>query len=252
MIYADLRGKISVAEDVFTSNVFGLLFLLPGRDLLDFLTFSHTSRRERLFLRVVSEPKLKIDFWPYLTCPRVCIPDAILTVESRTSAPLRLIIEAKIGAAQTGDQLADYWRAGNIRYPNRFELIYLTDHRSTPKRELEESETRAGAGAKIYWLNWYSLFQWVQQQLSDGLSRPYSEKQILGLLKNYLSDKGYQTFLTWRPWASLMPTSYRRKYMCSADQLGVVRGSYVHRYFDQRLGKIPPPPYVLQHSENPS
>src|ERR1035441_8471157 len=122
MIYADLRGKTK-PEDVFTSNVFGLLSLLPSRDLMDFLALAYTSRLERLFVRLDPGLKLKIDFWRYLARPRVCIPDVILTVENQTSSPLRLIIEAKVGAAQTGDQLADYWKAGNILYPKRFELI---------------------------------------------------------------------------------------------------------------------------------
>ena len=34
MIYADLHGKSSVTEDRFSSNVLGLLLLLPARDLL--------------------------------------------------------------------------------------------------------------------------------------------------------------------------------------------------------------------------
>jgi hypothetical protein len=75
MIYADLQGKNGVAEDVFTSNIFSLLSLLPSRDILDFLAVAHTCRMERLFLRADPQPKLTIDFWPYLSRPRVCIPD---------------------------------------------------------------------------------------------------------------------------------------------------------------------------------
>jgi hypothetical protein len=86
MIYADLGGKRSVAEDLFTSNVFGLLFLLPARNLLDFLALARTCRTERIFLRVDPSPKLTINFWPYLNRPRVCIPDDASPVDTVPSS----------------------------------------------------------------------------------------------------------------------------------------------------------------------
>src|SRR5262249_23123902 len=156
-----------------------------------------------------------------------CIPDVVVTIEDPSSKTLRLIIENKIGAGQTGDQLADYWQAGNLHYCGQFRLIYLTDHRYLPKGELEESERHAGANAQIYWLNWHLLFLWIQRQRSGGLLRPYSEQQILLTLHSYLAEKGYQTFDLWRTWAGILSASYYRKYVCSCEPFPG-GGQYVH------------------------
>jgi hypothetical protein len=126
----------------------------------------------------------------------------------------------------------------------------LTDHRSIPKGELEESEHRAGPGAQIYWLNWYGLFLWVDRKLSDGSSRPYSEQRILLTLKSYLSAKGYETFLTWRPSARLVRGPYCRKYTLTFRQPRRVQEAFMHTYFDRRIGKMSPLLYVSRYPDS--
>jgi hypothetical protein len=246
MIFADLRGKASIAEDCFTSNVLGLLSLLPASDLLDFFTIAQTRDKRRTGVPIGPSSKVKIDFWPFLARPRVCIPDAIVTVEDSAAAPFRLIVESKIGAGQTGDQLADYWRAGHILYRDRFALLYLTDHRSMPKVELAESERRAGPNAKIYWLNWYALFLWVRGQLLSASTRPFSEQQILRMLDIYLAEKGYRTFLEWEILTTgIIGSPYRRRYLHS-QLVGMAFDGYVHDYFAFRLDVVSNAPYVSQ------
>jgi hypothetical protein len=98
-----------------------------------------------------------------------------------------------------------------MQYPGRFELIYLTHDRSTPKDELKNSEQNAGPNSKIYWLNWHSLFLLVQRWLGPGSSRPYSEKKILLALKSYLIERNYQTFVPWQTLAIGTLTPYTNK-----------------------------------------
>jgi hypothetical protein len=251
MIYAELHGKAAETENGFTSNVLGLLSFLPASDMLQFLRLAHT--REEKFIKIPTGPEtdIEVEFWPYLNQPRVCIPDAIVTSANSTGDILKLILEVKAGAPQTGEfQLSDYWKARSMHYPGQFELIYLTHYRSTPKDELRNSEQSAGPNSQIYWLNWHSLFLLVQRWLSSGISRPFSEKRILVALKCYLIERGYQTFVPWQPLASGFRVSYTRKYLWSAGEPVPRLSQYMHRFFCQIIPKAPPFPYSLKRMEN--
>jgi hypothetical protein len=237
MIYADIHGKNHVPEDVLTSNCLGLLHMLPDCDMLDFLSEAR-SYRDQDFVPIPTQPtaEVTLDFWPHVSRPRGCIPDAILRIPIEATQTYTVIIEAKHTAEQSGDQLSDYWKAGNAISPGRFTVIYLTGHASLPKAELQKSETDADPSAKIYWIGWRDLFKWTQRKLSCSAARPYSEIQILQMLSRYLTEKEYRTFLGWDRLAAVSGKyPYRRKYGLSGWASSVPPRSkpcwrYIHRY----------------------
>ena len=248
MIYADLFGKQSVSEDVFTSNCLGLLSLLPDRKLLDFISMARTCRRQQLPLPLNEQSKVTIDFWPYLPGPWGCIPDAILTVDGHQLPTFKVIVEVKTGSPQTGDQLARYWRAGNVLYDTNFALIYVTHHRSIPIEELQSSEINAGP---IYWLSWHDLFLWTHRQISAESSRQdTTEGRILRMLQSYLEAKGYRTFLGWAPSiATVTALPYRRTYSLTVRPPAQSVTGYARSYMAVGIGLTPCLPYVSKSKE---
>ena len=248
MIYADLLGKQSVPEDVFTSNCLGLLSLLPDRDLLHFISMARTCRSEQLPLPVSEQSKVTIDFWPYL---RGCIPDAILTVDAHQLPTFKVIVEIKIGSQQTVDQLARYWRAGNVLYNGNFALIYITHHPSIPIEELQSSEADAGPTSKIYWLSWYELFLWTHRLISAESSRlGTTEGKILRMLRFYLGGKGYRTFLGWTPPISTCAAlPYSRTYSLSVRPTAQRVTGYARSYMAVGIGLTSCIPYISQSKE---
>jgi hypothetical protein len=247
MVYAELQGKTS-PEDLFTSSVFELFYLLPSRDLLGFLTKARTARGEMLEIPTGDETTIKITFWQYLAHPRVCVPDVILTVENPSSDPFFVIVENKTGSRQTGEQLCDYWQAGNIRYRDKFALVYLTHHRNMPKAELEKSEQDANdAAAQIFWLNWYALFSWVREQLSNVSSRPDCERKILQTLELYLRSP-YKAFEHCELPRTNIPIPYQLAYMHLSELVEFKFQIYARGYFSPSIDVMPSPPYASQRS----
>jgi hypothetical protein len=226
MIHADLQRHIHRAEDRFTSNCLGLLHLLPDSDFIDF--FRHATKLDRTYIDLSRYERVsKLEFWPWL--PPKWIPDIIVEFHNKNSPEsLILIIEVKHGAAKSGrtgaadtdktsensesaqsdrpssDQLAGYWLAGREYFPCRPQaVIYLTHHRSLPKKDIKESLCKAGADAGIFWLSWFELYRWASDQLNMVKARPTSEARILKTLHAYLTANEYRSFLGW----SLLPTS---------------------------------------------
>ena len=249
MIYSDIQGKTSSAEDRFTSIVLDLLSLLPASELLDFLLRARAPAGQSIPVVFSPQSQVNIAFWPYLSCPRVCISDALVTIHDPAMGAFRIVIECKIGADQSGNQLADYWKAANIHYNGRFALIYMTHVRTMPKKEIEKSQWQADRSAHIYWLNWYSLFTWVQNRLSDSTVRPYSEQQILFALSNYLAEKDYQTFRSLLPLSHNLSIIYRRIYCRKVPKAKATSRSYARTYCNNISSKLLPLPYTRKLRE---
>lgn len=233
MIYADLNGKGHVPEDLLTSNCLGLLDLLPHHCLIDFIERAESSSGTQLRIGTRAKSRIVVDFWPYL--PGGGIPDAMLTIDRGGSESFKIILEAKHGASQTGDQLSSYLRAAYHRFRDRFALVYLTHHRSIPKAECERSENIAAVPARIYWLSWHTLFSWAHDELLAYPYRPYSERKILELLIYYLTEKGYLKFVGFGRFPKgFVPTDYRRLYKDLANSRTVCQpgwsGQYGYRY----------------------
>lgn len=227
MIHADLHSKNHIPEDVLTSNCLGLLGLLADSDRLDFFKAARNARQELLNLPDMPTSEAKLEFWPYLQGGG--IPDAILTVTVPEALAFKVIIEVKNGAPQSGDQLANYWKAASRLFPNRFAVVYLTGHRVFPKPEVDESDGRAGPGAQIYWVGWVDLFVWARKQLMTSGARTPCELRILRMLDMYLSEKGYRVFVGWNPVAPIpMAEPYGRWY--AAPTLPRVAAAYRRRY----------------------
>jgi hypothetical protein len=194
MIHADLQHHAHILEDRFTSNCLGLLRLLPDSDFIDF--FSYAVKRDRTCIDLSRYRQVsKLEFWRWLLS--VGIPDVIGELQhSDRSAPLTLIIEAKLGAPKSGttgtadtaetsenpgssqgdppfgDQLAKYWQAACKHFP-RPAVIYLTHHRSLPETDFKKSLCEAGADAGIFWLSWLlSIAGQTINSTSLGHARP--------------------------------------------------------------------------------
>lgn len=217
MVFADLKGKTHVPEDVLTSNCIGLLSLLNDGYLIDFFSMAITLNGNKLDLSSYDEI-VKLDFWPWL--PGGGEPDVICILKSRdTKEQIAFIIEVKHGAGKSGyaedvdhatqdtdsyssnDQLAKYWLAARKIYKENLVVIYLTHHQHLPKQDIEESlqeiervEKLTNSGI-IYWLSWYHFYQFVTSVPNTGCTAV--ETKILERLKLYLEQKGYLRFQKW-------------------------------------------------------
>ncbi len=157
MIFADIKGKTHVAEDVLTSNCMGLLSILSSNHLISFLSKSVNLEGKKLDLSSFSEIE-KLEFWPYLS--QAGEPDILCILKScSTKQRVILIIECKHGAGKSGygtigdeirDQLGKYYVGATKIYPDeRVFVIYLTHHRSFPKEEIKESISITGNSTSI-------------------------------------------------------------------------------------------------------
>jgi len=209
MIFADIRGKTGVPEDVLTSNCIELLSLLPDSRLIDFFSMSVNLNGKNIELFEYDEVE-KIEFWTWLQ--NAGEPDILCILKNGTNNKrIVMIIEVKHGSgkssyAQTeveplqesdisSDQLAKYWQAAKSKYDNVV-LIYLTHHHHFPKKDVEESIEETGNLALIYWVSWFHFYQFVIKKY-DPKSRSV-ESKIFGKLKMYLEEKGYTRFQEWK------------------------------------------------------
>lgn len=208
MIYAELKGK-TFPEDILTSNVFGLLKLLPERILVDLLSHAINPKGNNLEAIKPFDTVEKLEFWPSTNWG---IPDLLLILCNKQDNKTAVVIEVKDGASKTGtayidekgdlknkeeDQLARYWHylcEEFLRFENRF-LVYLTGDRTIPFEDIESSIKATDNEAKIYWLSWYEIGTTIKDLIKDDL--PFIEKRILELISIYLDHKGFICFEGW-------------------------------------------------------
>jgi hypothetical protein len=211
VIPAFLHGKLSFkqenAEDILTSNVFGLLqYVDPQTGLLPFLARAKTVRQEcplEALISVCSADAVQVDyeFWPRWPS---CEPDLLLDIRSDARRYL-VAIEAKYLSGKSSvafgvddqaddidegndrielakvskDQLAKQWSilVGKAREACAIPvLVYLTAHFGCPKDEIEESilECRKSApdspNPTICWLSWRELPRLFRGQSDQRLA----------------------------------------------------------------------------------
>ena len=183
MIEALLKGKLSREqenmEDILTSNVFGLLRLLPPADgLLPFLRDAKLLDNSQPLELLADDAEVDYDFWPRFDeadC-HPCEPDVVLRITNPGRTPHLVWVEAKYLSGKSSeespdddrpyDQLAREW--DNLVHAARREhaeplLIYLTTDISLPEHEIEASQRAyqrfRGADALFAcaWLSWRDL-----------------------------------------------------------------------------------------------
>jgi len=213
MIYADIKGKAGVPEDVFTSNCIELLTLLPDKILIEFIAMSINLKGESIDLSEIEKID-KIEFWPWINSTSE--PDILCVLKDEMGSKLiTLVIEVKHGAGKSGyahnDQLAKYWKSSSIIYKNVV-ILYLTHHRDFPKQDIEDSLKETDNKAILYWINWYYLYQYVVTLIENRVYQS-TESRILEKLKLYLEEKGYKRFQGLNiPIACTNNTPYWRNY----------------------------------------
>jgi hypothetical protein len=201
MIQALLHGKLSLkqenAEDILTSNVFGLLrYVRPEVGILPFLARSESVLGERplgaLIDRHASEScNAHYDFWPRWDG---CEPDILLDIK-RDSVRYLVAVEAKYRSSKSSfaleedeladdsetdgpearqlpnDQLAKEWshlaKEAIVKEATPV-LVYLTAHIGCPKSEIEES-LKYCTGAALCWLSWRELPRLFRGQNDEHL-----------------------------------------------------------------------------------
>lgn len=211
MIYADLKCKTNVPEDVFTSNCIGSLSYLPDHYLIEFLSTAINTEGNSVNLSKYNRIE-KIKYWPWLN--EGGQPD-LLCVLSNTEASdrIHIVIEVKHGSGKSSyaetndscsdiaqghrdyisnDQLAKYWKSANKVYGDAI-LIYLTHHRCMPIQDLLDSIKETDGHARIYWSSWFNLYHWITEKLKMN-SIGLTDSRILNTLKNYLTAKRYVRF----------------------------------------------------------
>lgn len=264
MIHSDLKGKNYVPEDVLTSNCLGLLSLLPDSNFISFLGGAVALEGQRIDLSPYERVR-KIEFWPWLL--EGGVPDVMVELQNKNgSACLVIVIEVKHGAGKSGnadlpevidgtsdgvdnpgrveidrftrDQLAKYWLAANKSFPHHV-LIYLTHHRWLPKDDIAISLCEAGNNARFYWLSWFHLYYWINNQIKNTENTPITEKRILEALRDYLSAKGYTCFLGWStlPQSNNSWLSYSHTYLFTTA--GCVTSNNIRTYVNNYLIEVP-------------
>jgi hypothetical protein len=221
MIFAELRGKLGVdysraherAEDVITSNVFGLLrYLSPEDGLLPILRRARRVHIETDSTLLYSDLNwldntpcagIDVEFWP--TWSGNGQPDIFLALRDKAGHTSALVVvEAKLHSPKSGqadeqeeltdensadpDQLVRYWRGlqslpGSPEIPRW--LIYLTKHGAPPVEELTESLRRAPT-MQLAWLSWRDI--WAVAELASAAYLPAAD------LAQLLAYKGLKNF----------------------------------------------------------
>ena len=204
MIYAEIKGKIPEVrdkEDLLTSNVIGLLSLLPDFIFVRILNQSIDSDGKSLNLE--ESQNVKLHFWKKFDYGE---PD--IFIEGKTFVG---IIEAKFKSAKSGsayeneetkeienkeiDQLGKYWK-GIENYNGEKFLIYLTNDPCFPFESIKISEKVSGEKARIFWLNWTSIhYELVNLQNDERLND--TDRKIIKLLESYCKYKGFKHFMGW-------------------------------------------------------
>ena len=226
MIFAELHGKLGSgyqrahdrAEDVLTSNVFGLLRYLPlDAGLLPLLSKVRVVRGEGAGLTELDAgwlsgiTRYELQLW--VRHADYGEPDIILRLyDDRNTLRHLLIIEAKLyspkggaGAAAANaedaevgddevapidrDQLVRYWQLLTRELVPRAApeaptalLVYLTAHSAPPRTDLEES---IRPGMRLGWLSWRDVWDVARA------ARQHLPAQDLARL---LDHKGFASF----------------------------------------------------------
>lgn len=172
-----MKGKLQNAEDILTSNVFGLLKLVSDN------TFG------QIFNLLLSEDKklpldnfanYKLELWQRFDVKE---PDVYLELTDGT----KIIIEVKYGTQESSEnQLKDYLKYSDAKF-----LIYLTSDRTEPTDITQKPEYKV---LPIYWTNWYKVNDIISKIALqvDGV-----EKKILELIVAYLQYKDFVYFSGW-------------------------------------------------------
>jgi len=201
MIHAWIRGKLSReqenAEDLLTSNVFGLLsYLPPDKGLLNFLAQSQAIDGEHALNWLVGPSalgaKMSLEFWPFWQeagCIS-CEPDVVIRLQFENRPKIIILLEAKFRSGKSSiantvdnrpyDQLAREWdnlvrvAAREVADPYQ---IYVTSNIGIPRAEIDESikEYRSkrlddGRLPKMLALSWRQLPE-VLRQNNEPMAR---------------------------------------------------------------------------------
>lgn len=202
MLQALLHGKLSRdqenAEDILTSNVFGLLRYLPAEQvLLPFLSQARALDRSYPLAWLCDRstgidlsPK-DYDFWPFWNEPGsiyACEPDLVIRLRAGVGRKAIILIECKYRSGKSPvpseigvppkDQLAREWD-NLIRVAKREEaepfLIYLTRNTEKPESEIQESirhyrqERGSDQHPVMLWLTWQTLDQVLCRSPTDSV-----------------------------------------------------------------------------------
>jgi hypothetical protein len=184
MTIAEIHGKLSSSgsnisdrlEDLLTSDVFSTFKYFSSNELLiHFLRKSINIKGEELSL---PDNILKSEyiFWPRF---EHCEPDLLLKLYFPSKLTYLVLIEAKYLSGKSSeykpdegleiseipsDQLAkEYFDLLKYDSSSKAKLIYLTAHRSIPKKSIEDSLDELGKTMQIdsdnivYWNTWYNI-----------------------------------------------------------------------------------------------
>lgn len=205
MIYAEIKKKIPEVknrEDILTSNVFGMLKLLPDSILIKIINKAVNVRGEELSR--IEDQKTKMELWKRFEYGE---PDIFL--EGNTFIG---IIEAKYYSGKSGsvyieeetnqlkneesDQLAKYWQIINASIKEEKFIIYLTNDSCIPIKDINASEQASGHKAIIYWLNWTNV-HYELIKLKDMEELNVTDRKIIDLLEEYFKYKCFTHFMGW-------------------------------------------------------
>jgi hypothetical protein len=229
MFEASYRGK-TMPEDVFTSNVFGLLNLLPDRyltNLLQMVDWQGQCNKDAISISASVEA---IEYWPNFG--DFGIPDLLLRING-SDAKHAIVIEVKHGSGAGHLQLDRYW-VGLEQYYRTYKrsLVFLTHDRLLPS-EVHDSLHRlhrVGQNACIGWLSWYDVFKWAS--LKKDKTQTSCEYNVLEELMRHLIYNGFRSFISWDKLDLLVDDDafYKRIYECEIRE-GSVEKIYTRHYF---------------------
>lgn len=207
MIHSELKGKlpeIRDKEDALTSNVFGLIGLLPSFVLVKILNKA-VNTEDKSFLIDENEIIKELELWKRYEYGE---PDIFIETNECIG-----IIEAKYKSPKSGsasedtnskeiknkemDQLAKYWKCIEKSPKEKF-IIFLTNDSSIPYNDIKISELASESKAKIYWLNWTTVhYELLNLKDKDDKKLNPTERKIIELLIKYLNYKGFVRFMGW-------------------------------------------------------
>ncbi|MBC7341111.1 MAG: hypothetical protein H5U02_01425 [Clostridia bacterium] len=260
MIYAEIAGRLGFEEDILTSTAIGLLSLLPDEEFIRFIGRARSIDGECLEKHIGTCTRVEaIEFWK--TGFLYGIPDVFLRLEGEAGVCAAIVIEVKHRSGKSGsaeevedgviqnrevDQLYRYWESLAQQYPNcRKAVVFLTGHRILPRKDLETSSRAAGGEARLFWLGWHSVYDFVAEALRSGkYPTRTAECKILQLLETYLRFKGYARFSGWpQPAMSGIVTElrwlwYQRLYTLNLGLSGCLHPAYCRTYVQQVPGAV--------------
>lgn len=205
LIYAEIKKKIPEVknrEDVLTSNVFGMLKLLPDNILIKIINKAVNVRGKGLSL--IEDQETKMEFWKRCEYGE---PDILIVGKT-----FKGIIEAKYYSEKSGsayieeetnqlkneefDQLAKYWKIIDASIEEEKFIIYLTNDSCIPINDIEISEQASGHKARIYWLNWTNM-HYELIKLKEMQELNITDRKIIDLLEEYFKYKCFTHFVGW-------------------------------------------------------